>query len=95
MGNFKSSELTVKGRKALRVTKALSKDVSFRIMNVLKRRPLDVSTLSTRLNVSQPYVSQCVSDLQYLGLIKVSYEPGKKGTRKVCEGKINKITIEI
>jgi predicted transcriptional regulator len=95
MGSFKSSELTFRGRKALRVTKTLSKGISFRIMKVLKRRSLDVSTLSVRLNVSQPYVSQCVSDLQRLGLIKVSYKPGKKGTRKICEGKISKITIEI
>lgn len=95
MGTSKRSELTVSGRKALQLIKALSKGVSFKIMKTLKRRPLDVSTLSKKLNLSQPYISQCVSDLQHLGLIEVNYEPGKKGTRKVCTGKISRITIEI
>lgn len=95
MGNSKRSEITVSGRRALRVMRALSKGVSFRIMKALKRRPLDVSTLSRKLNLSQPYISQCVSDLQHLGLIEVNYEPGKKGTRKICAGKISRITVEI
>lgn len=95
MGSSKRSELTVSGRKALLVIRTLSKGASFRIMKALKRRPLDVSTLSRKLNLSQPYTSQCVSDLQHLGLIEVNYEPGKKGTRKICAEKISRITIEI
>lgn len=91
----KPSELTLSGRKALQVIKALSKTASFRIVSILRKRSLDVSALSKELNLSQPYVSQCVKDLHSLGLIEVNYKPGKKGIRKICEGKISKITIKL
>jgi len=95
MGSSKTSELTVSGSKASRIIDGLSKGISFKIMKTLKRGPQDVSTLSKKLNVSQPYISQCVNGLQRLGLIDVDYEPGKKGIRKICKKKISRITIII
>jgi predicted transcriptional regulator len=95
MGSSRVSVLTVSGLKASRLIDGLSKGVSFRIMKALRRGPQDVSTLSKRLNVSQPYISQCVNELERLGLIDVDYEPGKKGVRKICKKKISKIVILI
>jgi predicted transcriptional regulator len=95
MGSSRVSVLTVSGLKASRVIEGLSKGVSFRIMKTLKRGPQDVSTLSKKLKVSQPYISQCVNELERLGLIDVDYEPGKKGIRKICKKRISKIIILI
>jgi predicted transcriptional regulator len=95
MGSSRVSVLTVSGLKASRLIDDLSKGVSFRIMKALRLGPQDVSTLSKRLNVSQPYISQCVNELERLGLIDVDYEPGKKGVRKICKKKISKIIILI
>jgi predicted transcriptional regulator len=95
MGSSRVSVLTVSGLKASRVIEGLSKGVSFNIMKALKRGPQDVSTLSKKLKVSQPYISQCVNELERLGLIDVDYEPGKKGIRKICKKRISKIIILI
>ena len=95
MKTRRSKELRIRGTKALKVLKALSNTLSFKIMIALGKRSHDVSSLSAKLRKSQPYISQRLLELEKLGLIDVKYEPGKKGIRKICKGKFNRITIEI
>jgi predicted transcriptional regulator len=89
-----SKEIIVSGNDALRVADALN-SASLRILQLLSKGPLDISTIAKRLNLSQPYVSGQIRKLQDTHLIKVSYESGKRGIRKVCELAIVKIIIEI
>ena len=89
-----SQVITVSGEKALLVADALT-STSLRILQLLGREHLDISTIADRLKLSQPYVSEQVQRLQDTSLIKVRYETGKRGTRKICELAVKKIVIEI
>ncbi len=87
-------ELVVSGEDALRVADALN-SASLRILQLLTKEKLDVSTIAERLDLSQPYVSAQVRRLLETNLIKVKYESGVRGIRKICELAVTKIVINI
>jgi len=89
-----SEEITVSGEDALRVADALN-SASMRVLQLLLGEPLDISTIADRLSLSQPYVSEQIRKLQETNLVRVSYERGKRGIRKICELAVKKIVIEI
>ena len=89
-----SEEITVSGEDALKVADALN-STSLRVLQLLSKEHLDISTIAERLKLSQPYVSEQVRKLQETNLIRVSYESGKRGIRKICELAVKKIIIEI
>jgi len=89
-----SEEITVSGEDALRVADALN-SASMRVLQLLLKEHLDISTIANRLSLSQPYISEQIRKLQETNLIRVSYERGKRGTRKICELAVKKIVIEI
>lgn len=88
-------ELKLTGVEALQAARALSSEVAFKILRLLYQEQLDVSTIARRLKLSEAYASEEVSKLEKLGLIKVSYAPGKRGIRKICELTVEKVTIVI
>ena len=83
------------GEEARKVARAFSSETCYRILQLLARESLDVSTISRRLRLSEAHVSGEVSLLQDLKLIKVNYAPGKRGIRKMCELAVEKILIVI
>ena len=87
-------ELVVEGQDALKVADALT-STSFRILQLLTNKRLDVSTIAERLGLSEPYMSDQVRLLEELKIIKVSYAKGKRGIRKLCELAVKKIIIII
>jgi predicted transcriptional regulator len=87
-------ELVVEKQDALKVADALN-STSFRILQLLTNKRLDVSTIAEKLGLSEPYMSDQVRLLEELKIIKVSYEKGKRGIRKLCELGVKKITIII
>jgi predicted transcriptional regulator len=89
-----SEEIVVSGDNALQVADALN-STSLRVLQLLSKERLDISTIAKRLELSQPYVSEQVRKLQETNLIRVSYESGKRGIRKICELAVRKIIIEI
>ena len=89
-----SKEISVSGQDALRFTEALN-DTTLRMLQVLATERLDVTSISKRLDLSEAYISEQVRVLEDLKLIKVTYERGKRGIRKVCESAIDKVTIII
>ena len=89
-----SEEIVVSGEAALKVADALN-STSLRVLQLLSKEHLDISTIAQRLQLSQPYVSDQVRKLQETNLIKVTYESGKRGIRKICELAVKKIVIEI
>ena len=89
-----SGEIVVSGEAALKVADALN-STSLRVLQLLLKEHLDISTIAQRLEVSQPYISEQVRKLQETNLIKVTYESGKRGIRKICELAVRKIIIEI
>jgi predicted transcriptional regulator len=89
-----SEEIIVSGEDALQVADALN-STSMRVLQLLLKEHLDISTIADRLNLSQPYVSEQIRKLQETNLVRVSYESGKRGIRKICELAVRKIIIEI
>ena len=87
-------DIIVSGEDALRVADALN-STSMRVLQLLLKEHLDISTIADRLNLSQPYVSEQIRKLQETNLVRVSYESGKRGIRKICELAVKKIVIEI
>lgn len=87
-------EMMVSGSEALEVAEALTA-TSMKILQLLTKERLDITTIGVRLNLSEAYISEQIRIMERLKLVKTSYEPGKRGIRKVCETAVKKITIEI
>lgn len=87
-------EITVSGEKALETAEALNA-TTFRMLQLLATEHLDVTTIAKRLDLSEAYISEQVRHLEDLNLIKVCYERGKRGIRKVCTSAVDKITLVI
>ncbi len=89
-----ADEITVTGSNALEIADALTA-TTMRILQLLSKERLDISTIGLRLNLSEAYISEQIRALEKLELVKVNYERGKRGIRKVCETAVKKITIII
>ena len=87
-------ELTVSGSEALKVADALN-STTYRILQLISKERLDVSTIAEKLGFSEAYISEQIRILEDLKLIQVSYERGKRGIRKICELAVEKVTIVI
>lgn len=87
-------ELTVSGSEALEVADALN-STTYKILQLISKEGLDVSTIANRLDFSEAYVSEQIRVLEDLKLIQVNYERGKRGIRKVCTLAVEKVTIVI
>ena len=87
-------EIIVTGEEALKVADALT-STSYKILQLLSREALDVTTIAERLELSEAYMSKQIRLLEGLRLVSVNYEKGKQGIRKVCRSAVRKITIVI
>lgn len=87
-------KIVVSGEDALEIAEALN-STTLRMLQILSQERLDVSTIATRLELSEAYMSEVVRTLEELKLIRVSYERGKRGIRKVCQSAVKAITIVI
>lgn len=89
------NEICVEGEGVFKMAQALSSKTSFRILQLLANEKLDVSTIALRLDLSEAHISEEVSNLEDLNLIRVSYAPGKRGIRKICELQVDKIILSL
>jgi len=91
---LKLEEIVVAGDAALRTAEALTA-TTLKILRMLSKERLDVSTIARKLGLSEAYISEQIKLLEELKLIKVSYERGKRGIRKVCQSAVQRVTIVI
>lgn len=87
-------EIVVTGEEALKVADALT-STSLRILQLISEERLDVSTIAKKLDLSEPYISEQMRILEDNKLIKVGYEPGKRGIRKLCELAVGRVIVVI
>ena len=87
-------DMQVTGEMALKVADALT-STSFKILQLISDKRLDVSSIAKELDLSEAYVSEQVRTLEDLKLINVGYQRGKRGIRKMCELAVRKIIIVI
>jgi predicted transcriptional regulator len=87
-------EIVVSGTEALRVADALTA-TTMRMLQLLWKEPLDVSTIGKKLGLSQAYISEQVKLLEELKLVNVTYARGKRGIRKICSPAVEQVTLLI
>lgn len=87
-------EIVVTGEEALKVADALT-STSLKILQLISDRRLDISTIARKLDLSEPYISDQVRTLEDNRLVKVGYERGKRGIRKLCELAVGRVIIVI
>ena len=85
-------EITVIGEKALEVVDVLN-STTLKILKSARKTPINITTLSKDLNLSEPYISEQVRALEDLGLVSITYERGKRGISKISASALEKITI--
>jgi len=90
-----SEERKFTGKEALSLVEGLSSITSFKILMLLSKESLDVSSIARRMKLSQAHISGEISRLEDLQLVMVSYAPGKRGIRKVCKLAVKQISIVI
>ncbi len=90
-----SEELKITGKEALKLIQGLSSITSFKILQLLSRGELDISTIARRMKLSEAHISGEISRLEDLQLVKVTYAPGKRGIRKICTLAVRQICITI
>ena len=88
------NEIVVSGSEALRVADALTA-TTMRMLQLLWKEPLDVSTIGKKLGLSQAYISEQVKLLEELKLLNVTYARGKRGIRKICSTTVEQVTLII
>jgi predicted transcriptional regulator len=87
-------EIVVTGEEALKVADALT-STSLKILQLISDKRLDISTIARKLDLSEPYISDQMRTLEDNRLVKVGYERGKRGIRKLCELAVGKVIIVI
>jgi len=87
-------EIVVSGEEALKVAEALNAS-TMRMLQLLWVEPLDVSTISRKLGLSEAYISKQVKLLENLNLLHSTYLRGKRGIRKVCSPAVEQVTLII
>ena len=86
-------ELSVADTEAHQIIKALSSHTNLKIIQLLSQEKLDISTIATRLKLSEPSISEGAKQLENLQIIKTNYAAGKRGIRKVCELTVEKLIL--
>lgn len=87
--------LEVNYEEATSIASILTSEVCLKILKMLKKEELDISTLSARLGYSEAHISEEVRRLEEAKMIDVNYVKGKRGIRKVCLSRLNSIIINI
>lgn len=88
-------ELVVSYDEMRPVAAALANETCLKILALLSRRTMDISTLAEQLRLTEPTISVDVQELERLGLLTVAYAKGKRGIRKICRLAKDRICLEL
>jgi predicted transcriptional regulator len=90
-----SKVLVVDGESALPVLKALASETRMLILGLLSHNVLNVSELASALNLPHSTVNFNLKQLEAAGLLHVEYEPGTRGSQKLCSKKYDEIQVKM
>jgi len=88
-------KLHVEGEAALPVLKALANETRLLILSLLTHNVMNVSELAQALNLPHSTVNFNLNQLLAAGLISVEYEPGTRGSQKLCSKRYDEITFKL
>ena len=87
--------LHVEGQEALVVLKALANETRLLILSALTHNDMNVSELSEALKLPHSTVNFNLNQLQAAGLISVEYEPGTRGSQKLCSKRYDRVVYQV
>ena len=81
---------------AYSLCEAIGSQVRMDILSeILEHRSITLSDLARNLHLTNGALTPHVKKLESVGLIRISEEPGKRGTAKVCAIALDKILIDV
>ncbi|AGB19354.1 ArsR/SmtB family transcription factor [Thermoanaerobacterium thermosaccharolyticum] len=75
--------------------KALASDSRIEILKLLKDKMLNVNDIAEQLNIPSSTATVNIQKLEEVGLIATEYQPGNRGSQKLCSRAYNKIIINL
>ncbi len=90
-----SRTLTVEGEVALPVLKALASETRLLILSLLTHNAMNVSELAQALGLPHSTVNFNLGQLQAANLISVEYEPGTRGSQKLCSKRYDEVYFKL
>ena len=87
--------LALEGELALPVLKALASETRLLILSLLTHNAMNVSELASALGLPHSTVNFNLGQLQAAGLISVEYEPGTRGSQKLCSRRYDDLHFKL
>jgi predicted transcriptional regulator len=87
--------LDVDGEAALPVLKALASETRMAILSLLSHDVMNVSELARALGLPHSTVNFNLKQLEDAGLLHVEYEPGTRGSQKLCSKRYDEIQVKL
>jgi len=85
-------EIVASGKETLEIAEVLNA-TNLKILRLIQKEPLYITTISKKLGLSEGYISNSVRDLEDLKLLSTTYQRGNRGIRKICLSNLKKITL--
>jgi predicted transcriptional regulator len=90
-----SRVLVVEGEAALPVVKALASETRQMILSLLTHNVMNVSELAEIMNQPHSTISFNLNQLQAAGLVTFEFEPGTRGSQKLCAKAYDEVHIRL
>ncbi|HWG85937.1 MAG TPA: helix-turn-helix domain-containing protein, partial [Deinococcales bacterium] len=87
--------LMVDGEAALPILKALASETRLLILGLLSHNIMNVSELAEAMGLPHSTVNFNLRQLQDAGLLHVEYEPGSRGSQKLCSKRYDEVQIKL
>ncbi|WP_412026914.1 ArsR/SmtB family transcription factor [Deinococcus yunweiensis] len=87
--------LNLEGETALPILKALASETRLLILSLLTHNAMNVSELAAALGLPHSTVNFNLGQLQAAGLITVEYEPGTRGSQKLCSRRFDEVAFKL
>ena len=87
--------LNIEGETSLPVLKALASETRLLILSLLTHNAMNVSELAQALGLPHSTVNFNLNQLQAAGLINVEYEPGTRGSQKLCSRRFDSVNFKL
>lgn len=79
--------------KTIEVIKALASEPRMEILELLNNHEMNLNEISEKLDMPAPSVTVNIKKLEQAGLIETDYQPGNRGSQKLCRRSYDSILI--
>ncbi|UBV44842.1 ArsR family transcriptional regulator (plasmid) [Deinococcus taeanensis] len=95
MAGSEGRVLRLEGQEALAVLKALASETRLLLLSQLSQKVMNVSELAEALNLPHSTVNFNLNHLHAAGLITFEYEPGTRGSQKLCSKRYDEVMFRL